>query len=80
VRADLGAYLGSKEHVSEVLNHKRKLSLHMIRKLRAGLGIPVHLLIGKQAGRAATKGNGGVLRVFRHDIQRIIGVEENLIN
>jgi HTH-type transcriptional regulator/antitoxin HigA len=54
-RADLVAYLGSKERVSEVLNHKRNLSLQMIRKLHAGLGIPADLLIGKQTGRAASE-------------------------
>ena len=48
-RSDLIAYLGSKERVSEVLNHKRGLSLQMIRRLRTGLGIPTDLLVGKQA-------------------------------
>ena len=47
-RSNLIAYLGSKERVSEVLNHKRSLSLQMIRRLRTGLGIPADLLIGKQ--------------------------------
>jgi HTH-type transcriptional regulator/antitoxin HigA len=46
-RGDLIAYLGSKERVSEILNHKRGLSLDMIRQLHAGLGIPAELLIGK---------------------------------
>ena len=48
-RSDLIAYLGSKERVSEVLNHKRGLSLAMIRRLHAGLGIPADLLVGKRA-------------------------------
>ena len=47
-RADLLPYLGSKERVSEILNHKRGLSLEMIRRLHAGLGIPADLLVGKQ--------------------------------
>jgi HTH-type transcriptional regulator/antitoxin HigA len=47
-RTDLIPYLGSKERVSEVLNHKRGLSLEMIRRLHEGLGIPTDLLIGKQ--------------------------------
>jgi len=47
-RADLIAYLGSKERVSEVLNHKRGLSLEMIRHLHQGLGISADLLVGKQ--------------------------------
>lgn len=45
-RSGLIAFLGSKELVSEVLNRKRGLSLEMIRRLRAGLGIPADLLIG----------------------------------
>ena len=47
-RSDLIAYLGSKERVSEVLNRKRNLSLQMIQRLHAGLGIPADLLVGKQ--------------------------------
>jgi HTH-type transcriptional regulator/antitoxin HigA len=46
-RSDLIAYLGSKERVSEVLNHKRGLSLEMIRRLHNGLGIPIDLIMGK---------------------------------
>lgn len=45
-RADLIPFLGSKERVSEVLNRKRGLSLEMIRRLHAGLGIPADLLLG----------------------------------
>jgi HTH-type transcriptional regulator/antitoxin HigA len=48
-RSDLIAYLGSKERVSEVLNHKRGLSLEMIRRLHEGLGIPADLLVGRRA-------------------------------
>ncbi len=46
-RSDLLPYLGSKERVSEVLNRKRGLSLEMIRRLHANLGIPADLLVGK---------------------------------
>ncbi|MGN0730902.1 MAG: ImmA/IrrE family metallo-endopeptidase [Treponema sp.] len=42
---DLIPYIGSKSKVSEVLSGKRDLSLSMIRKLNAGLGIPVEILI-----------------------------------
>ncbi|MBI1319255.1 MAG: transcriptional regulator [Candidatus Hydrogenedens sp.] len=42
---DLEAYLGSKSKVSEVLNRKRPLSLAMIRRLHAGLGIPAEVLL-----------------------------------
>jgi HTH-type transcriptional regulator/antitoxin HigA len=48
-RADLMAYLGSKERVSEVLNRKRGLSLEMIRRLHNGLGIPADLIMGRRS-------------------------------
>lgn len=54
-RSDLIPYLGSKERVSEVLNRKRGLSLEMIRRLHAGLGIPADLITGPPARRAAVK-------------------------
>ncbi len=54
-RADLLPYLGSKERVSEVLNRKRGLSLEMIRRLHAGLGIPAELLIGSKGQDSAAK-------------------------
>ncbi len=44
-RSDLEAYIGSRARVSEVLNRRRPLSLNMIRKLQAGLGIPADVLI-----------------------------------
>ncbi len=46
-RTDLIPFLGSKERVSEILNHKRGFSLGMIRRLHHGLGIPADLLIGE---------------------------------
>ncbi|MBN2393127.1 MAG: ImmA/IrrE family metallo-endopeptidase [Anaerolineae bacterium] len=42
---DLAPYLGSQSKVSEVLNHKRPLSLTMIRALHEGLGIPAEVLL-----------------------------------
>lgn len=54
-RSDLLPYLGSKERVSEILNHKRGLSLEMIRRLHAGLGIPADLLVGTQNQRVDRK-------------------------
>ena len=45
-RKDLEAYLGNKARVSDILNRRRSLSLSMIRRLSAGLGIPADLLIG----------------------------------
>jgi len=42
---DLIPYLGSSGKVSEVLSHKRPLSLSMMRKLESGLGIPAKVLL-----------------------------------
>lgn len=41
----LTPYLGPASRISEVLNRKRSLSLTQIRKLHAGLGIPLKILI-----------------------------------
>jgi len=54
-RSDLLPFLGSKERISEVLNRKRGLSLAMIRRLHAGLGIPTDLLVGSQIHRTTRK-------------------------
>lgn len=48
-RKDLEAFIGSRHRVSEILNRKRGLSLDMIRRLHAGLGIPLEVLIGDAA-------------------------------
>ena len=37
---DLESFIGTRGHVSEVLNRKRKLSLAMIKRLHDGLRIP----------------------------------------
>ena len=42
---DMIAFIGSQSKVSEVLNHKRSLSLAMIRALHEGLGIPAEVLL-----------------------------------
>ena len=42
---DLQQYIGPKGRVSEVLNRRRPLTLAMIRRLQAGLGIPAEILI-----------------------------------
>ena len=44
-RRDLERYIGPSGRVSEVLSRKRPLTLTMIRKLNAGLGIPAEVLI-----------------------------------
>ncbi|HYE68132.1 MAG TPA: transcriptional regulator [Anaerovoracaceae bacterium] len=48
-RRDLEQYIGPSGRVSEVLSRKRPLTLAMIRKLNAGLGIPVEVLIQSSA-------------------------------
>ncbi len=45
-RRDLEPFIGSRARVTEILNHKRVLTLPMIRRLHAGLGIPAEVLIG----------------------------------
>lgn len=42
---DLVPFLGQRSRVTEVMNRKRGLSIAMIRKLNAGLKIPVDCLI-----------------------------------
>jgi HTH-type transcriptional regulator/antitoxin HigA len=44
-RRDLEPYIGSRARVAEVLNRKRALSIDMIRRLHAGLGISAEVLI-----------------------------------
>lgn len=43
---DLTPIIGSRSKVSEVLNHKRQLSIAMIRNLHARLHVPYESLIG----------------------------------
>ncbi len=44
-RRDLEPYIGSRARVSEILGRRRPLSIGMIRRLHAGLGIPAEVLI-----------------------------------
>ena len=53
-RQDLEPYIGGSGRVSEVLSYKRPLSLSMIRKLNAGLGIPAEVLIREPKGHYRT--------------------------
>lgn len=48
-QAELVPFIGPKGRVSEVLSRKRPLTLAMIRKLNAGLGIPAEVLIAETA-------------------------------
>jgi HTH-type transcriptional regulator/antitoxin HigA len=53
-RKDLEPLIGTRTRVSEVLNRKRTLSIGMIRRLHAELGIAAEVLI--RAPRLATSG------------------------
>jgi HTH-type transcriptional regulator/antitoxin HigA len=44
-RKDLEPLIGTRTRVAEVLNRKRGLSIAMIRRLHAALGIPAEVLI-----------------------------------
>jgi len=44
-RRDLEPYIGSRARVSEVLRRRRPLTMGMIRRLHASLGIPAEVLI-----------------------------------
>ena len=52
-RLDLEPYLGSRARVAEVLNRRRSLTIDMIRKLHAGLGISAEVLIRPYAVRGS---------------------------
>ena len=52
-RRDLEPYIGSRARVAEVLNRRRRLTLTMIRRLHAGLGIPAEILIQPYEHQAA---------------------------
>ena len=52
-RKDLEPMLGSRARVSEVLAHKRPLTIAMIRRLRKGLGLSADVLVGRDEGQAA---------------------------
>ena len=54
-RRDLEPYIGSRARVAEVLNHRRSLTLAMIRRLNAGLGIPAEVLIRDNAARSLAR-------------------------
>ena len=57
-RKDLETYIGSRGRVSEVLNHKRELSLKMIRQLHHNLNIPLESLIGSSTKHITNRSNG----------------------
>ncbi len=50
---DLIPHIGSRSKVSEVLSRRRPLSITMIRKLNAGLGIPAEILVLEPGAKPA---------------------------
>jgi HTH-type transcriptional regulator/antitoxin HigA len=54
-RRDLETYIGTRARVSEVLAGKRPLTLNMIRRVKAGLGISADLLIQESPARHRRK-------------------------
>ena len=54
-RKDLEPMIGSRARVSEVMNRKRGLTLAMVRRVRAGLGISADLLVGSRSVGAVKK-------------------------
>jgi HTH-type transcriptional regulator / antitoxin HigA len=46
-RKDLEPYIGPRQRVWEIMEKRRQLTLAMIRRLEAGLGIPAEVLIRK---------------------------------
>ena len=52
-RKDLEVLIGSRTRIAEVLNRKRGLSIGMIRRLHARLGIPAEVLIRPTRGEPA---------------------------
>jgi HTH-type transcriptional regulator/antitoxin HigA len=52
-RKDLEGIIGSRARIAEVLDHKRNLSIAMIRRLHEALGIPAEVLIRPSRRRAA---------------------------
>ena len=45
-QSDLIPFIGDKTQVSKILNHKRDLTLPMIKRLSRGLNIPIQRLVG----------------------------------
>jgi HTH-type transcriptional regulator/antitoxin HigA len=58
-RSDLEKVLGIKSRVSEVLNHKRPLTIEMIRRLHGKFGIPAESLIQATTGSARQRRGRG---------------------
>ena len=71
-RKDLEPLIGSRTRVAEVLTRKRGLTLAMIRRLHAGLGIPLEVLVHPMQtalrGKPRRTASGGVRRQSRTQV------------
>jgi HTH-type transcriptional regulator/antitoxin HigA len=71
-RKDLEPMIGSRERVTEVLSGKKPLTLAMIRRLHAGLGVSVEVLVGSGARKASSK-QLTMRRVMRRELETVAG-------
>lgn len=71
-KKDLIPYFGSLSKVSEVLSRKRSLSLAMIRKLHAGLGIPADVLIAGSDEEGADLGSEPQYEYSKFPLQEML--------
>lgn len=53
IQRDLGSVIGSASRASEIMNGKRPLTIEQIRAIHRAWGIPIDLLVGKDAVAAA---------------------------
>ncbi len=72
-RKDLEPLIGSRARVSEVLTGRRSLTLDMVRRVKAGLGISADLLIGATPNVA--RGLPSVRAVRNARSKRTVGVK-----
>jgi HTH-type transcriptional regulator/antitoxin HigA len=64
-RKDLEPLIGSRTRVAEVLNRKRNLSIAMIRRLNAELGIPAEVLVRPTRSTGSRKATAHTARHVR---------------
>jgi HTH-type transcriptional regulator/antitoxin HigA len=77
-RKDLEPMIGSRARVSEILTGKRALTLPMIRRLHADLGIPVELLVGTgTVAHRTTRPNRRKPPVAASRIGRAVAVQQS---
>jgi len=77
-RKDLEPMIGSRARVSEILTGMRALTLPMIRRLHADLGIPVELLVGTgTAQHRIVRHNSRKLPVAASCIGRAVAVRQS---